>query len=78
MDFLRYIGDLINNNPGKALGVFLGLLLGILLFTIGFWTTVLILALMSVGFLIGKSRDDKVPLIDTLTGLFKRKDDSND
>ncbi len=78
MDFLRYIGELINNNPGKALGIFLGLLLGVLLFTIGFWTTVLILALMFVGFLIGKSRDDKTTLADTVTGIFKRKDENSD
>ena len=73
MDFLKYIGELLNNNPGKALGSFLGFLIGILLFTIGIIKTLLIALLVFIGFLIGKSRDDNVSIPEALMSLFKNR-----
>lgn len=78
MDFFKYIGDLINNNPGKALGSFLGFLFGILIFTIGFVKTFLIVFLIFIGFLIGKSRDDNVSIIDVISNIFRKKDRDDD
>ncbi len=75
MSFFNYLGDWINNNPGKALGAFLGFVLGILIFTIGFIKTLLIVLLVAVGYIIGKTRDDGVSLVDSVMGLFRRRDD---
>lgn len=75
MEFFNYLGGLINDNPGKTLGSVMGLVVGILVFTIGFVKTLLIVLLIFVGFLIGKSRDDGVSLPEALVSLFSRKKD---
>ena len=73
MDFFRYIGELINKNPGKTVGSLLGFLIGILLFTIGVVKTLLIALLVFLGFIIGKSRDDNVSIPEALMSLFKNR-----
>ncbi len=78
MEFFKYIGDLINNNPGKALGSFLGLLFGIMIFTMGPGKTFVIIILIFIGYIIGKSRDDNVSIIDVITNLFRKKDGGDD
>ena len=75
MEFFNYIGGLINENPGKTLGSLAGLVLGILVFTIGFAKTLLIALLVFVVFLVGKSRDDGVSLPEALMSLFSRRKD---
>jgi len=75
VEFFNYIGGLINENPGKTLGSLAGLVLGILVFTIGFAKTLLIALLVFVGFLVGKSRDDGVSLPEALMSLFSRRKD---
>ena len=74
MEFFKYLTDLINNNPGKTAGVFLGFLLGILIFTIGLIKTLLIIVFVAIGYIIGSSKDDNVSIVDVVTNLFKRKD----
>ena len=75
MDFLNQISQWIHENPGKTIGVAAGFIVGILLFTLGWWKTFIVLFLAFVGFLIGKSRDENIPIIDLITGLFKRNRD---
>lgn len=72
MGFFGYMGDWINQNPGKAVGIACGLLFGILLFAIGILKTLLIVLFMLIGYLIGKSRDENVSIIDTVARLFRR------
>ncbi len=74
MEFFNYLGELINRNPGKFLGSLAGLLLGILVFSLGPLKTLLIALLVFLGFLVGKSRDDNVSVPEALMGLFTRKD----
>ena len=73
MDFFRFIIDWINNNPGKATGAFLGFLIGIFIFTLGIVKTLLIVLLVLIGLLIGKSRDDNVSIIEMIKGIFIKR-----
>lgn len=63
-------------NPGKALGAMAGFMLGILLFTFGILKTLVIILLVSAGFLLGKARDENVSIVDELTGIFKKNRDN--
>jgi len=70
-DFRKWIND----NPGKVLGILAGLLFGIFFFLFGLWKMVLILSLMFVGYIIGKSFDENISLIDAVKRIFRREDD---
>lgn len=69
--FLDYIKDWTNKNPGKTVGIIVGLLLGIFLFTLGIVKTLLILLFMIIGYLFGRSRDENSSIIDEITKLIK-------
>jgi uncharacterized membrane protein len=75
MEFFDQIAGWIRLNPGKTIGAGLGFIIGILLFTIGWWKTIIIMVLMFIGFIIGKSRDDDVSIIDQISGFFRRNRD---
>ncbi len=75
MDFFDQIASWIKENPGKTVGGAIGFILGILLFTIGWWKTLIILVLVLAGFIIGKSRDENISVIDLITSFFKRNRD---
>jgi uncharacterized membrane protein len=74
MDFFSYVKDLINNNPGKTIGSFLGLVVGIMIFTLGIVKTVLVVLLIFIGFIIGKSRDEDVSVIEAFVRFFTNRD----
>ncbi|HSV98406.1 MAG TPA: DUF2273 domain-containing protein [Spirochaetota bacterium] len=73
MSFLGAAGEWIGRNPGKAAGAFAGFLFGVLLFTIGIIKTLLIVLFVLIGYIIGKSRDDNVSILDELNDLFRRR-----
>ncbi len=75
MSFLEQIAEWIRENPGTTVGVVCGFLVGILLFTIGWWKTLIVMALVLGGYVIGKSRDENVSLVDQVMGFFKRNRD---
>jgi uncharacterized membrane protein len=75
MSFFGNFGEWINQNPGKAAGAMAGLVLGVLIFTIGPLKVLVVILFILAGYIIGKSRDEKKSLIDTAAGLFKRKDE---
>jgi uncharacterized membrane protein len=68
----------INENPGKAAGAIAGFVLGILILTIGFVKTLLIILFIVAGVIIGKMRDDRFPIFEQITGLFGRKKKRDD
>jgi uncharacterized membrane protein len=75
MDFFEQIALWIKENPGKTVGAAIGFVLGVLLFTIGWWKTLIILILVLIGFIIGKSRDENIPVIDLISSFFRRNRD---
>ena len=73
MNFFSAITGWISDNPGKAVGAFLGFLLGVLIMTLGFWATFFIVILVAIGIIVGKMKDDNIPIIDGLRDIFRRK-----
>ena len=75
MGFFDQIAGWVRGNPGKTAGAASGLIVGIMLFTLGIWKTLVVVILVAAGFIIGKSRDDNVSIVDQITGFFRRKRD---
>jgi uncharacterized membrane protein len=73
MSFYKDISEWIGGNTGKFLGGLVGFVVGILLFTIGFMKTLVILLLIAVGYFIGKSRDEKTDIIEAIADIFRRR-----
>ena len=67
----NFIVWLFTEHRGKCVGVLFGLLIGILFITIGFWQTLLVLLLIGVGYIIGKSWDDP-EFAERIINIFKR------
>ncbi len=62
---------IITEHRGKAIGILLGLIAGILVITYGFWRTVFIAICIGAGYLVGKKIDDQVDMEAWLKNLFK-------
>jgi uncharacterized membrane protein len=75
MDFFDQIASWMRENPGKTVGVAIGFIVGVLLFAVGWWKTLIILILVLVGYIIGKSRDENISVIDLITSFFRRNRD---
>jgi uncharacterized membrane protein len=71
-NFFRYILDWINDNPGKAIGLVIGFLMSVILLVLGIWKTILVGIFMGIGYLLGRSRDENVSIIDEINRIFKR------
>jgi uncharacterized membrane protein len=62
----------IDKHPGKLIGTSIGLVLGLLMVTLGFWRT-LVLALFAIlGFVLGKRQDDYKSITTWLERNFKK------
>jgi len=48
----------IDNHPGKLIGTSIGLVMGFLMVTLGFWRTLVLILFATLGFVIGKRQDD--------------------
>ncbi|MGE5580388.1 MAG: DUF2273 domain-containing protein [Bacillota bacterium] len=57
--FRDKILSIIRENPGRAVGTFLGLLSGVCLIWLGLWKTLVISLLTTIGYSIGKWTDDE-------------------
>ncbi len=73
MNFTRYITEWINLNPGKAVGIIVGLALGLLILTFGFIKTLIIILFMLLGFIIGKMVDERISVVEEFKNIFRRK-----
>lgn len=72
MNFLSAVANWANENPGKAIGAFAGLLVGLMILVFGFWRTLFVALLSFVGYLIGKNRDSSLPLTGQIKSIFKK------
>lgn len=73
MSLANFISEWINHNPGKAIGAFLGFIIGICIFSFGVAKTIFILFLVFVGYVIGKVKDEHISITDQFMKLIKRK-----
>lgn len=70
--FIDYAKEWMNENPGKTFGIIGGLVIAILLFTLGIGKTILVAIFTGVGYLLGRSRDENVSVMDEINRIFKR------
>ena len=61
----------LEEHPGKLIGTTLGLGLGLLMITIGFWKTLALALFVLVGFMIGKRQDEHKGIMSWLDRFFK-------
>lgn len=73
MNIIKIISDWISVNPGKAIGIIIGFIFGLLLFTIGIVKTLLIILCIGIGYFIGRSKDENTSLVETISKLFQKK-----
>lgn len=48
----------LENHPGKLIGTSIGLVIGLLFVTLGFWRTLVITLFAVLGFVLGKRQDE--------------------
>ncbi|HJV44451.1 MAG TPA: DUF2273 domain-containing protein [Bacillota bacterium] len=65
--------QLITENPGKTIGVFAGLVLGLLYIFFGFFNTLVIVVFVTVGFYMGSKFDNRENLLDFLDRILPGK-----
>ena len=61
-----------DNHPGKLIGTSIGLVLGLLMVTLGFWRTVVLVLFTILGFTLGKRQDDYSSITIWLERNFKK------
>ena len=64
--FFDFFAALWETHRGRMVGVIVGLLIGIMFLTLGFFRTVFLLLLMSAGYMLGSHIDNKEDLMDLL------------
>lgn len=62
----EYLIELFSKNQGKIIGAVLGFFISILILSIGFFSTLLIMFFVFGGYFIGKKIDNKEDLIEFL------------
>ncbi|MDD3268453.1 MAG: DUF2273 domain-containing protein [Syntrophomonadaceae bacterium] len=64
---------IVEEHRGKAIGIVLGMLAGILVITYGFWRTLFIIFCIAMGYIIGKKLDENQSFDSWLRKMFKDK-----
>jgi len=62
----------IDHHPGKLVGTSIGLVLGLLMVTLGFWRTLVLALFVTLGFVLGKRQDDNKSITTWLERKFKK------
>ncbi|NPV26217.1 MAG: DUF2273 domain-containing protein [Firmicutes bacterium] len=63
--------DIVEKHRGKALGILVGFILGILIISYGFFKALFISLCMAGGYLIGKRIDDKGDLREMMSRVWR-------
>lgn len=69
----KFIMHLLEYHRGKAIGILVGLVAGILMVVYGFWKTLLIILCVLVGYSIGRSLDENGGFDDWIQRVFKNR-----
>ncbi|WP_407308315.1 DUF2273 domain-containing protein [Desulfosporosinus sp. SB140] len=59
----RFILWALEHHPGKFIGTSIGFVLGLLMVTLGFWRTMVLVLFAILGFILGKRQDDHQDII---------------
>ena len=68
----RFLVWAIDNHPGKLVGTSIGLVLGLLMVTLGFWRTLVLVLFTMLGFVLGKRQDDDNSITIWLERIYKK------
>ena len=71
--FEKLLLYIIEEHRGKALGVLLGLIAGILFVTLGFWKAFFVIICILLGYTWGKKMDDNGNLDSWINKLFRKQ-----
>lgn len=69
----RILSYILQEHRGKAIGIVLGLIAGIIFITYGFWRSLFIILCIVLGYLIGKRVDENKSFETWLKQMFKEK-----
>ncbi|MDQ7095791.1 DUF2273 domain-containing protein [Desulfosporosinus sp. PR] len=59
----RFVTWALEYHPGKFIGTLIGLIVGLLMVTLGFWRTMVLAIFVLLGFVLGKRQDDHQDII---------------
>ncbi len=62
----------LTEHPGKLIGTSLGLGIGLLVVILGFWRTLVIALFVSVGFYLGKRKDENLGLLSWIDNFINK------
>ncbi|MFY9140936.1 MAG: DUF2273 domain-containing protein [Thermacetogeniaceae bacterium] len=57
-NFIEIVQYLLDNHRGKLLGVALGLVVGLLIISFGFWKSLLVIIFVVIGYYLGSRVDE--------------------
>jgi uncharacterized membrane protein len=73
MNALDQLKDWINANPGRALGIAAGAVIGILVLTIGAIKVILVVLFILLGYLIGRLKDENTTVSSIVKDIFRKR-----
>lgn len=65
----KFLEEIWQNHSGKLIGTLLGLIVGVLILTFGFFQTVFVVLCATAGFVVGKRIDQKEDIMEILDKL---------
>jgi len=68
----RSLVQALDTHPGKLIGTSIGLVLGLLMVTLGFWRTLVLALFVILGFVVGKQQDDNKSITTWLDRIYKK------
>lgn len=73
MDWKSILMDLWENHRGRTIGLLIGLIVGILFITLGFFKTIFLMICIGLGFFIGDKVDNQEDLFRLIEKIWPKK-----